>query len=623
MHTRSNMTAVVAFAVVLAVLALATPARALAQGAPQPDPARNDGARANDPRCGPGHGSFETDKHDDGGYVIYFDAACSDFHAQLRQSALAHGYLHATDKLTLIIVNADWETEYAVQNNQVDLAVSRPAAFGESLTAGSFGNIADLFRVNVSRATGGGREVALDTVESVTEKLENPLYPTLLRQRATAAAMALDDQIAIHGRLNDDIEALSKALEKFIDEAVCAEQGGENDSTCAQVGDTASYAEHIALLPAIRADVRRYNRLYQRIEDTLAALPDNTDVNARLTARSTAQAIVNERDLAVAARAAQPAGGEDTALASVNEAVGSLPFLIARLDQLTADLADKADALREAAAEAETGTRALVDTFNGRYAEQRAQWTRGANGRRIEMPLSPLSGQKRVTLSVYGTPAPVQLTLAFPGKDNQDVTVSSSAAPISPAAVPVSSAPEDATFLNSYVFDVHTLYRYKFGAGVAVSGTPRTRYGLAKTTVVETGDDGEETEKSVQKVVATEERGYQFQPLFYIAFYPSARDLDQYARSPWWSWIGGMAGFSLAEPTQHFYLAVNVEPVAGLDLNFGGHWAKNEQLDGLMVNDELGKDDELRVREVFDGGLFFGIGIDTTVFKQLFGIFGK
>ena len=588
-------------------------------------------------------------------FIIYYDAVCDDFHADLRESSNPHDYVLDDDKVTLVIVQADWETDYSIQLDETDKAVTRPEAYGDSLEAKSFSGLAALISTGISTPAGllttsGGAP----TRKARKEKLDDPYYPAALRERTATTIYALlgvevDTTAIVNsiGQLVADLGAYSAVVE--------CNPLGTVVTTCVAVKSATGYAPFKELIPTIKRDVRDYNRLYQAVEDMSGDLPGTSEITNINSAQTAGHDLLAELD--VVADALRETDDrfklDDYAQASLSALLGtqvnpadpilpqldpnaagygkgslgdlndSLRLAVAALEAALNQISDSVRDLRAASLKAEMDTRELVDTFNGTYDANRRAWTTRANPRTILVPLSPLTGQKRVTVGLYGTPKPVRLTLVFPAKAGS-VELDPPGSAVSPTAVPVEEAPAGATFLDSYVFDVHTLYRYKFGAGFIVSRVGKQEYGLFNRTVEMTGDDGKAKDVVVQEIRRTKSEDRQVQPVFYVVFHPVAKDLNAETYRGWRRAIpGGVTGFSLAEPTKHIYLGLSFEPSAGLDLNLGLHWGKVQNLlEGFEEGQQLAKDDELPIRESFERGFFWGVGIDSSVFAKLIaGIF--
>lgn len=158
---------------------------------------------------------------------------------------------------------------------------------------------------------------------------------------------------------------------------------------------------------------------------------------------------------------------------------------------------------------------------------------------------------------------------------------------------------------------VHALYRFRIMAGpVYTSLSKKTKsYSLQPTSAgnkVVTSSDASE--------------GPVNYPLFLKIYWtPRGRDILVDPPSCFESWrclerINPIVGINLVDhPLQHFYTGLSFEPVRGVDIVGGAHWAKVQELTGGFSENQETTADSLPTKHKFKGGWFAGVTVDVGV----------
>jgi len=158
---------------------------------------------------------------------------------------------------------------------------------------------------------------------------------------------------------------------------------------------------------------------------------------------------------------------------------------------------------------------------------------------------------------------------------------------------------------------VHPLYRFRIMAGPVYSSlSKKTKsYSLQPTAAgnkVVTSSDASE--------------GPVNYPLFLKIYWtPKGRDILVDPPSCFESWrclerINPIVGINLVDhPLQHFYTGLSFEPVRGVDIVGGAHWAKVQELTGGFSDNQETTANSLPTKHKFKGGWFAGVTVDVGV----------
>ena len=177
------------------------------------------------------------------------------------------------------------------------------------------------------------------------------------------------------------------------------------------------------------------------------------------------------------------------------------------------------------------------------------------------------------------------------------------------------SGPAAPAAVGSARFEIHNIYYFQIGAGFIVSTLQDDDFALIEEEVGEVKQ---------RKFVKTRDRGYHFLPTVEFLMYPTGRTAFPFnqrysgeARPSKWKQVGILAGFSMTDPTQDFFLGTAWMPRAGFGLKAGLHLGFEDALpDGISEGQVITA--PVFLREKLESGIFGGITLNGQLFKDLF-----